>query len=71
MSPAPGEEIRISRTTVGEDRITVTLHRPNETDQGRHLAGCANGAQAEGETVERWTRRIWQQAARTANNDNR
>ena len=71
VSPAPGEEIRLSRSTVQGDRLTISIHRPNEMDQGRHLAGAATGTQADGETLEEWTRRIYEQAKRTANNDNR
>lgn len=71
IGPAPGEEIRMSRTTVGPDVMTVAIWRPNETDKGRHLAGASSGAAVENEPPGAWAERLYRSAIRTANNDNR
>jgi hypothetical protein len=69
--PSPGEQLVIDRPTVGRDRIDVTLHRPNENDSARHLAGAGRCYITEKVGPMAAAKIAYGQAAKSANKDNR
>jgi hypothetical protein len=69
--PQPGEQVILDRPTVGRDRITATLHRPHADKDGRYLAACGRCDITEKCGPKRAAEIAYNEAARTANNDNR
>ena len=65
----PGEQWVISRSTVGEDRLTVELHRPNTLDSGRTLA-WAEAAEVKDREPKMLVRQLIEECRRQANRSN-